>query len=121
MELTNVKKVGIIGAGVAGLSTAKLLIQQGLECVVFERGDTLGGVWADGYANFGVQVQQELYEFPDWPLPKDVPNFAPRPGDSAIPGRLRPTLRRNAAHTVELGSGEHRRAGRRRCRLDRHL
>ena len=77
MELTNVKKVGIIGAGVAGLSTAKLLIQQGLECVVFERGDTLGGVWADGYANFGVQVQQELYEFPDWPLPKDVPNFAP--------------------------------------------
>ncbi len=43
MELTNVKKVGIIGAGVAGLSTAKLLIEQGLECVVFERSDTLGG------------------------------------------------------------------------------
>ena len=79
MELTNVMKVGIIGAGVAGLSTAKLLIEQGLDCVVFERGDTLGGVWADGYSNFGVQVQKELYEFPDWPLPKDVSNFTPGP------------------------------------------
>ena len=79
MEMTNVGKVGIIGAGVAGLSTAKLLIEQGLECVVFERGDTLGGVWADGYSNFGVQVQKELYEFPDWPLPKDVSNFTPGP------------------------------------------
>ena len=79
MELTKVKKVGIIGAGVAGLSTAKLLIEQGLECVVFERGDTLGGVWADGYSNFGVQVQKELYEFPDWPLPKEVPNFTSGP------------------------------------------
>jgi hypothetical protein len=25
-------------------------------------------VWADGYSNFGVQVQRELYEIPDWPL-----------------------------------------------------
>ena len=79
MEMTKVRKVGIIGADVAGLSTAKLLIEQGLECVVFERCNTLGGVWADGYSNFGVQVQKELYEFPDWPLPEDVPNFTPGP------------------------------------------
>jgi dimethylaniline monooxygenase (N-oxide forming) len=39
----------------------------------------LGGVWADGYSNFGVQVQKELYEFPDWPLPADTPNFTPGP------------------------------------------
>lgn len=79
MEITKVKKVGVIGAGVAGLSTAKTMLEQGLECVVFERADTLGGVWADGYSNFGVQVQRELYEFPDWPLPEGTPNFAPGP------------------------------------------
>ena len=79
MELTNVRKVGIIGAGVAGLSTAKLLLAQGLDCTVFERGSALGGVWAVGYSNFGAQVQKELYEFPDWPLPADVPNFTPGP------------------------------------------
>ena len=46
---------------------------------MFERGSVLGGVWSSGYLNFGVQVQRELYEFPDWPLPSDVPNFTPGP------------------------------------------
>jgi dimethylaniline monooxygenase (N-oxide forming) len=75
----DVKRVGIIGAGVAGLATAKTLLAQGLDCTVYERGDRLGGVWADGYSNFGVQVQKELYQFPDWPLPEDAPNFTPGP------------------------------------------
>lgn len=79
MNLTQVKKVGIIGSGVAGLTTAKLLHSQGLDCTIFERNSVLGGVWAAGYSNFGVQVQKELYEFPDWPLSADVPNFTPGP------------------------------------------
>ena len=29
--------------------------------------------------DFGVQVQKELYEFPDWPLPESAPNFTPGP------------------------------------------
>lgn len=79
MDLTQVKTVGIIGAGVAGLATAKTLMAQGLRCTLFERNDKLGGVWADGYSNFGVQIQKELYEIPDWPLPRDTPNFTPGP------------------------------------------
>ena len=75
----NIRTVGIIGAGVAGLATAKTLLAEGIECVVFERGERLGGVWADGYSNFGVQIQKELYEFPDWPLPPETPNFTPGP------------------------------------------
>jgi dimethylaniline monooxygenase (N-oxide forming) len=77
MDLTKVKGVGIIGAGVAGLSTAKMLLAEGLTCTVFERGSDLGGVWAAGYSNFSVQVQRELYEFPDWPLPGSGPEFTP--------------------------------------------
>jgi len=79
MAWREVKRVGIIGAGVAGLATAKTLLAHGLTCTIFERGDRLGGVWSDGYSNFGVQVQKELYEFPDWPLPSDAPNFTPGP------------------------------------------
>lgn len=79
MDLTQIKTVVIIGAGVAGLATARSLIAQGLECTVFERHSVLGGVWSDGYLNFGVQVQKELYEFPDWPLPEETPNFTPGP------------------------------------------
>lgn len=74
-----IRRVGIIGAGIAGLATAKTLLAEGIDCMVFERGERVGGVWADGYLNFGVQVQKELYEFPDWPLPPDTPNFTPGP------------------------------------------
>jgi len=79
MTMQGVKRVAIIGSGVAGLSTAKMFIAEGLDCVVFERGDRLGGVWSDGYSNFGVQAPKELYQFPDWPLPQDTPNFTPGP------------------------------------------
>lgn len=79
MDLKDVRRVGIIGAGVAGLATAKTLCSQGLECTVFEQADRVGGVWADGYSNFGVQAQKELYQFPDWPLPENTPNFTPGP------------------------------------------
>ena len=79
MDMKDVKRVGIIGTGVAGLATAKTLIAEGLDCVLFERSDRLGGVWADGYSNFGVQAPKELYQFPDWPLPEDVPSFTPGP------------------------------------------
>jgi dimethylaniline monooxygenase (N-oxide forming) len=79
VELKSVEHVGIIGAGVAGLATAKTLQAEGLDCTIFERAERLGGVWADGYSNFGVQVQKELYQFPDWPLPEGTPNFTPGP------------------------------------------
>ena len=79
MNLTNIKNVAIIGTGVAGLSTAKALLNEGIDCTLFERNANLGGVWADGYYSFGVQVQRELYEFPDWPLPSNTPDFTPGP------------------------------------------
>ncbi|MEE8511433.1 MAG: FAD-dependent oxidoreductase [Acidiferrobacterales bacterium] len=79
MNFQNVERVAIIGAGVAGLATAKTLLAEGLDCVIYERAERLGGVWADGYSNFGVQTQKELYQFPDWPLPEGTPNFTPGP------------------------------------------
>src|SRR5262249_17285327 len=78
-DLSSVRRVAIIGAGASGLATARVLLAQGLDCTLFERRAALGGVWADGYLNFGVQVQRELYEFPDWPVPPDAANFTPGP------------------------------------------
>ena len=72
-------RIAIIGAGVAGIVTAKTLLRRHYDCTLFERADTLGGVWASGYSNFGIQVQRELYEFPDWPQPPDVADFTPGP------------------------------------------
>ncbi len=79
VDYTNVKTAGIIGAGVAGLAAAKTLQAAGVACTVFERNDAIGGVWTDGYLEYGVQVPKELYEFPDFPLPEDTPQFTPGP------------------------------------------
>lgn len=83
MRPKEIRNVAIIGAGVAGLCTAKTLMMEGLRCTIFERNAQLGGVWAQGYSNFGVQVQKELYEIPDWPLGPDMPNFTPGPAFQA--------------------------------------
>jgi len=79
MDFTQVRNIGIVGAGIAGLAAARLLTAQGLACTLFERQPKLGGVWADGYVNYGVQVQKELFEFPDWPLPAAAADFTPGP------------------------------------------
>jgi cation diffusion facilitator CzcD-associated flavoprotein CzcO len=79
MSFAGARSVAIIGAGVAGLSTARVLLSEGLRCRIFERRPELGGVWAVGYSSFGVQTQKELYEFPDWPLPAGTPSFTPGP------------------------------------------
>ena len=73
------ESIAIIGAGVAGLCTARQLIAEGFDCTLLERNNELGGVWSDGYLNFGAQVQRELYEFPDWPLPEGTPDYTPGP------------------------------------------
>ncbi|KAL3421143.1 putative flavin dependent monooxygenase [Phlyctema vagabunda] len=40
------KRVAVIGAGVSGLTTARHLIDSGIEVVVFERSATAGGIWS---------------------------------------------------------------------------
>jgi len=79
MNNQTVRSVAIIGAGVAGLTTARSLLAEGIDCTLFESSTELGGVWSDGYLNFGAQVQRELYKFPDWPFPPDTPDFTPGP------------------------------------------
>jgi len=68
---THVKKVAIIGAGVAGLQLAERLSKvHGMEVTIFESTSKVGGVWSSNYADFGLQVPKELYEFPSFPYPE---------------------------------------------------
>ncbi|KAK1756330.1 hypothetical protein QBC47DRAFT_460175 [Echria macrotheca] len=39
------KSVAVIGAGIAGVSAAAHLLKHGLSVTVFERSDTIGGIW----------------------------------------------------------------------------
>ena len=38
--------------------------QLGIDCTLFEKNPDVGGVWRHNYAEFGLQVPWELYEFP---------------------------------------------------------
>eukprot|EP00931_Biecheleriopsis_adriatica_P031435 TRINITY_DN18437_c0_g1_i1.p1 TRINITY_DN18437_c0_g1~~TRINITY_DN18437_c0_g1_i1.p1 ORF type:complete len:628 (+),score=139.60 TRINITY_DN18437_c0_g1_i1:87-1970(+) len=72
LPYADVKTVCIVGAGVAGLQTAKLLKDAGYTCTVFEKSSDVGGVWRENYADFGLQVPKDLYEFPGFPYPSDT-------------------------------------------------
>ena len=49
-------RVAVIGAGVAGVATARALQLRNIDFVVFERQRRVGGLWVDNYPNAAMQV-----------------------------------------------------------------
>ncbi|HEV7652067.1 MAG TPA: NAD(P)/FAD-dependent oxidoreductase [Actinophytocola sp.] len=70
-------RVAIIGAGVAGLATAKVLVQAGHEAVVYDRTPDVGGVWSRTrrYPGLTTQSPKAQYSLSDFPMPKDYPQW----------------------------------------------
>jgi cation diffusion facilitator CzcD-associated flavoprotein CzcO len=70
-------RIGIVGAGFAGLATAKVLTQAGHDVVVWERAEDVGGVWSASRRYPGVQTQspRDQYSLSDFPMPKDYPEW----------------------------------------------
>lgn len=67
--------VGIIGAGISGLATARAFIEKGYRVTVLERGADIGGVWEKSRSYLGVATQttRDEYAFSDFPMPRDYP------------------------------------------------
>ncbi|TGD88241.1 monooxygenase [Mycolicibacterium sp. CH28] len=70
-------KIAIIGAGVAGLSSAKLLTEFGFEVAIFEKAPDIGGVWSRTRLYPGVTTQngKDTYAFSDFPMPEAYPEW----------------------------------------------
>ena len=65
--------IAIVGGGVAGIVTARVLKAQGFKTLtLYESSSALGGIWSDqnGYPNMAIQTPGSLYEFPDKELPE---------------------------------------------------
>lgn len=71
----------VIGAGAAGLTAAKNLLEAGVDVVVLEAGDDLGGTWNYGSPQSGVYrsihtiTSKRFTEYTDFPLPPEYPTF----------------------------------------------
>ncbi|MFL5801719.1 MAG: NAD(P)-binding domain-containing protein, partial [Roseiflexaceae bacterium] len=77
-----------IGAGACGLTTAKCLLDEDLEPVVFEQTSAIGGVWTydeareDGgslaYRSLRTNTSKHLLAFSDYPFPDTTADFPDR-------------------------------------------
>ncbi|EDV20464.1 uncharacterized protein TRIADDRAFT_51000 [Trichoplax adhaerens] len=76
-------KVAIIGAGASGLASLKECLDEGIEPIVFEKEEYIGGLWKYSekigkggtvYRSTIINTSKEIMGFSDFPVPKD---FAP--------------------------------------------
>ena len=67
-------RVAIIGAGVAGLATAKVLSQAGHDVIVYDKAPDVGGVWSRTrrYPGLTTQSPKAQYSLSDFPMPRDL-------------------------------------------------
>jgi dimethylaniline monooxygenase (N-oxide forming) len=70
-------KIAVIGAGVAGLCSAKLLTEFGFDVTIFDKVPDVGGVWSQTRLYPGVTTQngKDTYAFSDFPMPKAYPEW----------------------------------------------
>jgi dimethylaniline monooxygenase (N-oxide forming) len=75
--MEHVKTIGIIGAGLSGIVTAKTCLEYGYKVIIFEKESELGGVWASSrrYAGVTTQNTKDTYFFSDFPMPKHFPEW----------------------------------------------
>ncbi|MFC8528082.1 flavin-containing monooxygenase [Nocardia sp. NPDC057227] len=75
--------VAVIGAGISGLTTGKMLGDYGIPYTCFESSDRIGGNWAFGnpnghsaaYRSLHIDTSKYQLSFRDYPMPETYPDF----------------------------------------------
>ena len=76
-------RTAIIGAGISGLNSAKMLSDYDIPYTCFESSDRVGGNWAFGnpnghssaYRSLHIDNSKSVCRFFDFPMPEDYPDF----------------------------------------------
>ncbi|WP_332838845.1 flavin-containing monooxygenase [Nocardia bovistercoris] len=76
-------RVAVIGAGISGLTTGKMLADRGIDYTCFESSDRIGGNWAFGnpnghssaYRSLHIDTSKYRLSFRDFPMPEHYPDF----------------------------------------------
>ena len=74
----------VVGAGAAGLISARHLLREGLSVTVLEQSDRVGGIWTHHdvpgcpiYDSLRTNLPSSVMGLSDWPFPEQVPSFMP--------------------------------------------
>jgi hypothetical protein len=75
--------IGIIGAGVSGITMMKALRERGIAYTTYEKSDQIGGNWvfrnkngmSSAYRSLHIDSSRYSIEFDDFPFPKNYPDF----------------------------------------------
>lgn len=75
--MSNNKLITIVGAGISGIITAKVLSEFGHDVIVFEKSSEIGGVWARDrrYPGLSTQLNKDQYIFSQHPMPEEYPEY----------------------------------------------
>ncbi len=70
-------RIAIVGAGFAGLTTARTLTETGHDVTVYEKAPDVGGVWSRTRLYPGVSTQngKDTYHLSDFPMPSSYPEW----------------------------------------------
>lgn len=79
----NAKKVCVIGAGPSGITAAKNLLDEGLEVVVYDLGQEVGGNWvfsdkvghSSVFETTHIISSRTLSQYDDFPMPSSYPDY----------------------------------------------
>jgi putative flavoprotein involved in K+ transport len=71
-------RVVIVGAGPAGLATARELRRRGIEARILERGERLAWSWENLYDSLTLHTGKHLSKLPGLPFPRSAPLFPHR-------------------------------------------
>ena len=85
----SLRSVLIVGSGVAGLQCCREVLKLGLDVCVLEANADIGGVWTRNYAGFGLQVPWRMYEFPEFPWPRELEPQSEYPSGEEVHGYIR--------------------------------
>jgi cation diffusion facilitator CzcD-associated flavoprotein CzcO len=81
--MTQLPRVAIIGAGVAGLTAGKSLADKGIPYVCYDSSDDVGGNWyfknpngrSSAYRSLHIDISRPSISFKDFPMPDSYPDF----------------------------------------------
>ena len=74
-SMSAVERVVIVGAGAAGLSTAAALTRRGIDALVIDRSDRIGGSWASRYERLHLHTIRRFSGLAHHGIPRRYPRY----------------------------------------------